>query len=278
MNFAKLPPKPVVVVFAGHDPTGGAGIQADSEAIASLGCHAATVVTALTVQDTHNVVSFESIRPALLAAQAKTLLGDITPAAFKIGMIGSAENARTIAAILEKYRTVPVVLDPVLTAGGGSALADAALRRALLDELFPLATLVTPNGPEARALAPAADTLAACAQELLAAGCRHVLISGGHEAGPEVVSRLYGGHTALARHAWPRLPGEFHGSGCTLASAIAALLAQGADIASAVDEALAYTWHALGNAQTPGHGQAIPDRFFWARSFDAKEGRWQRSN
>lgn len=273
MTFTKLPEKPVVVVFAGHDPSGGAGIQADIEAIASLGCHAATVITALTVQDTRNVSAFETVSPAMLIAQADTLLADITPAAFKIGMIGSAENARAIAAILKKHHRIPVVIDPVLAAGGGSALASSELLLALRDELFPLATLITPNSPEARALATDADTLAACAQALLAGGCAHVLITGGHEPGEEVTSRLYGGRGELSQHHWPRLPGEFHGSGCTLASAIAALLAQGADIGSAVDEALAYTWHALGNARTPGRGQKIPDRFFWTR-----QQRWQRDN
>lgn len=273
MSFAKLPHKPVVVVFAGHDPTGGAGLQADIEAIASQGCHAVTVVTALTVQDTRNVTSFEAVGAAMILAQSRTLLSDITPAAFKVGMIGSAENAHAIAGILRKHRDVPVVIDPVLAAGGGTALADEALKRALRNELFPLATLLTPNGPEARALAPEADTLAACAQELLAGGCRHVLVTGGHETGAEVIGVLYGAHREIARHAWPRLPGDFHGSGCTLASAIAALLAQGADIGSAVDEALAYTWHSLGNARMPGHGQAIPDRFFWTQRH-----RWQRTN
>jgi hydroxymethylpyrimidine/phosphomethylpyrimidine kinase len=273
MNFSKLAEKPVVVVFAGHDPTGGAGVQADIEAIASLGCHAATVVTALTVQDTRNVHRFECVTPALITAQAEALLKDIPPAAFKLGMIGSAENAHAIAAILEKYPAVPVVIDPVLAAGGGSELGGSALHDALRNALFPLASLITPNGPEARTLAADADTLSACAQALLGTGCRHVLITGGHEQGQEVISRLYATHREIARHAWPRLPGEFHGSGCTLASAIAALLARGADMASAVDEALAYTWHALGSARSPGHGQKIPDRLFWTN-----HQRWQRDN
>lgn len=273
MDFRQLPPKPVVVVFAGHDATGGAGVQADAETAASLGCHAATVVTALTVQDTHRVHAFRATDPALLADQAAALLADLAPAAFKVGMVGSAENARTIAAVLRNHPRVPVVIDPVLAGGGGGALGDGNLRDALLESLIPLAEIVTPNSPEARQLAPGADTPAACALELLARGCRHVLVTGGHEPGPEVVSRLYGAHQLIAEHAWARLPGDYHGSGCTLASAIASLLAHGADVPSAVDEALAYTWHALGNARHPGSGQAIPDRFFWTR-----QARWQRTN
>lgn len=273
MSLQALPPKPVVLVFAGHDPSGGAGIQADIEAIASGGCHAVTVITALTVQDTRNAASFEPTTPALLRAQADTLLADIEPAAIKLGMLGSSENAHVIARLLQRWRHVPVILDPVLAAGGGGALATDDLRRVLRDELLPLATLATPNTPELRALAPAADTLAAGAQALLAGGCRHVLVTGGHEPGPEVVSHLYGARGEMARHAWPRLPGEFHGSGCTLASAVAARIAHGIDLAAAVDDALAYTWYALGNARRPGRGQAIPDRFFWTAG-----GRWQRNN
>lgn len=273
MIFPTQAKKPVVVVFAGHDPTGGAGIQADIEAIAAMGCHAATVVTALTVQDTHNVVQFHCADASMLAMQANTLLKDITPAAFKIGMIGSAESARAIACILQRHPNTPAVIDPVLAAGGGSPLAGAALVSVLREQLFPLATIITPNGPEARQLAPGSDTTDACAMALLACGCRHVLITGGHDAGEEVISRLYANHREIARHAWPRLPGEFHGSGCTLASALAALLAHGADVPGATDEALAYTWHALGNARSPGHGQKIPDRFFWTQ-----QTRWQRDN
>lgn len=273
MAFSTRLEKPVVVVFAGHDPTGGAGIQADIEAIAAMGCHAATVVTALTVQDTHNVAQFHCVDASTMTLQASTLLRDITPAAFKIGMIGNAENAHAIAGILRRHPDAPVVLDPVLAAGGGSALAGAALITVLRKQLFPLATIITPNGPEARQLAPGTDTTNACAMALLACGCRHVLITGGHDSGEEIISRLYANHREIASHAWPRLPGEFHGSGCTLASALAALLAHGADLPSATDEALAYTWHALGNACSPGHGQKIPDRFFWAQ-----KNRWQRDN
>jgi hydroxymethylpyrimidine/phosphomethylpyrimidine kinase len=273
MDFTPLPERPVVLVFAGHDPGGGAGVQADIEAIGSLGCHAATLLTALTVQDTRDVRRYAPVPVELLLEQAGLLLADYRIAAVKVGMTGAPETVAAIATVLDRLPGVPVVVDPVLAAGGGTSLGGDALRTALRRHLLPRATLATPNSPEALALAPEADTPAACAQELLAGGCAHVLVTGGHDAGPEVVSTLYGNHRMIARHAWPRLPGEFHGSGCTLASACAALLAQGADIASAVDEALAYTWHALGNARRPGQGQAVPDRFFWAQG-----KRWQRSN
>lgn len=253
--------KPVVLVIAGHDPVGGAGMQADIEAIAALGAHAATAITALTVQDTRNVSSFRLTDGDLLRAQIDAILGDLAPAAVKIGMIGSAANARIIAAALRRLPGVPVVLDPVLVAGGGGTLALDDLLRVLVGELFPLATLVTPNGPEARALA-GSDTLADCAQALLRAGAAQVLITGGHEPGEQVVTRLYGTDGELDCHVQPRLPGNYHGSGCTLAAATAALLARGHGVRDAVREALAYTGRALAQAQQPGHGQAIPGRFF----------------
>ncbi|MFZ5723058.1 MAG: bifunctional hydroxymethylpyrimidine kinase/phosphomethylpyrimidine kinase [Pseudomonadota bacterium] len=255
------PHKPVVLVIAGHDPVGGAGLQADIEAVAALGCHAATAVTALTVQDTRNVSSFEVTAPELLRAQIEAVLGDLQPAAVKIGMIGSGDNARVIARLLRQHPHIPVVLDPVLVAGGGGSLAGNDLQQVLLTELLPLAAVLTPNGPEARTLA-GSDVLADCARRLAQHGAQHVLITGGHEPGDEIVTVLYGRDGELARHIHPRLPGNYHGSGCTLAAAVAALLAQGAPVGRAVGEALAYTWQTLDHAQRPGHGQAIPDRFF----------------
>lgn len=254
-------PKPVVLVIAGHDPVGGAGVQADIEAVAALGCHAATAITALTVQDTRNVSAFTVTDTALLAAQLAAILGDLAPAAVKIGMIGNGSNARVIADALRRLPGVPVVLDPVLVAGGGGSLALDDLTRVMLESLFPLATVVTPNGPEARALGNR-DALADCAQVLLAAGADHVLITGGHEAGEQVITRLYDATGELAAHASTRLPGNYHGSGCTLAASIAALLARGLPVGDAVRDALAYTRQTLLHAQHPGHGQAIPGRFF----------------
>lgn len=253
--------KPVVLVIAGHDPVGGAGVQADIEACAALGCHAATAITALTVQDTRNVSDFTVTPPSLLRAQLAAILGDLRPSAVKIGMIGSADNAREIVAALRAHPQLPVVLDPVLVAGGGGSLARADLLQVLLDELLPLATLATPNGPEARTLAGSED-LVTCAQRLLDTGLQHLLVTGGHEAGAEVISRLYDRRGEMAAHAVPRLPGDYHGSGCTLAAACAALLARGRDLPVAVSEAIDFVRDALMQAQHPGHGQAIPDRFF----------------
>lgn len=253
--------KPVVLVIAGHDPVGGAGVQADIEAVAAQGCHAATAITALTVQDTCNVSAFTVTDPALLAAQLEAILGDLKPSAVKIGMIGSAGNARVIAEALRQLPGVPVVLDPVLVAGGGGSLALDDLQQVMSGELFPLATVVTPNGPEAATLGGSHDPGAA-ARAMIAAGARCVLITGGHESGTQVVSRLYDATGLVAEHASPRLPGDYHGSGCTLAATIAARLAKGATAEDAVRDGLLYMEQALQQALRPGRGQAIPGRFF----------------
>ncbi len=256
---------PVVMVFAGNDPTGGAGIQADIEAIASMGCQAAPVITALTVQDTRNVVRVEEVMPTLIVEQARAVLEDMPVAAFKLGLLGSVENVEAIHTILKDYPHAPVVLDPILAAGGGAPLADAALRAAMMDLLFPLTTVLTPNSQEARRLAPEADTLDACAQELLSTGCEFVLITGAHESSPQVENRLYGNLRHLETFSWERLPHSYHGSGCTLASAIAGLLAQGLEPFTAVHEAQEYTWESLKHGYRLGMGQHHPNRLFWAR-------------
>ena len=142
---------PVVLSFAGNDPTGGAGMLADIEAIASMGCHAAPVITALTVQDTQNVVSFEEVDASLVMEQARAVLEDMPVACVKVGMLGSAENAAAIHTVLRDYPDIPVVLDPVLRAGGGTQLADEELLDAMIELLFPLTTVLTPNSQEALA-------------------------------------------------------------------------------------------------------------------------------
>lgn len=267
-------PPPVVMTLAGNDPSGGAGIAADMETLVSLGCHPAPVITALTVQDTHNVQALLPVAPTHVLAQARAVLEDIPVAAFKVGVIGSADNAAALRALFAAHPTIPVVLDPVLAAGGGAELASAALIQAIQTLLLPLTTVLTPNSVEARRLAPEADTLAACAMALLARGCRYVLITGGHEAelSDEVFNTLYGNNRVLETWRWPRLPGSHHGSGCTLASAIAALLAQGhapyseESIGSAIHRAQHYVWQALQASYRVGGGQQIPNRLFWANA------------
>jgi len=262
---------PVVMSFAGTDPSGGAGLQADIETLISMGCHASPVVTAVTVQDTQQLFRYQAMSPTMLIEQARAVLEDAPVSAFKIGMIGSAENAEAIQSILLDYPDVPVVLDPLISAGGGGELADNELIDAMVNLLFPLTTVLTPNSEEARAFAPEADTLDACAQELLELGSEFILITGSHENTPHVINNLYSENRLLENYTWDRLPGTFHGTGCTLAAAIAGLLAQDLPVTTAVLEAQEFTWEALNNSYRIGMGQNIPNRLFWARDDDEKE-------
>ena len=270
------PTPPLVLVFAASDPTSGAGIQADLLTLASLGCHPLTALTALTVQDSVGVDSVHPVAAELLERQARAVLEDMQVSAFKIGVLGSIENVVTVAEILSDYPDVPLVFDPVLASGRGDDLSGEEIICAMRELLLPQTTLLTPNAPEARRLAehpddenePDSDE---CARRLIALGAQYVLVTGTHESTPDVVNTLYGADGVLRRDRWARLPGSYHGSGCTLASAIAGCLAGSAGIEDAVRDAQDYTWQTLANAFHPGMGQFIPDRLFCARGDDQDE-------
>jgi len=236
--------RPCVLVFAGSDPSAGAGIAADVQAITAVGAHPLAVVTALTVQDHNRVYEVIPVAPELVLRQARALVAACRIAAVKIGIPGSAENAQTIVQVIAELRLdnseLPVVLDPVLASGHGDRLGrgDAV---AALAPLLALASVVTPNGPEAAALG------------LLES--ERALVTGGHDDGDEVVNRW-----RACSWTWPRLPGGFHGSGCTLAAALAGLLAQGWPMSEALERAQAYTHATLTAAYTIGPGQQIPLR------------------
>lgn len=254
-----------VLVFSGADPSGGAGIAADILAIHAQGAHALPVITALTVQDNERVFEVLPVEPDVLLRQARALMARVTVNAVKIGITGSAANARAIAQVVAALRAddaaLPVVLDPVLASGHGDLLSRDDAAQAL-GVLLPLVTLLTPNGPEAAALAAAygqaAETDAAA---LLAQGCRHVLVTGGHGGGDAVTNRWFSA-AGDEGQSWsrPRLPGEFHGSGCTLAAAAAGLLALGYPMAQALTRALSYSHQALAHAYAIASGQRIPRR------------------
>jgi len=245
---------PIVLTFAASDPTGGAGLQADLLTLAALGCHPLSVVTGLTVQDTRGVESLEAVASALVTRQASVLLAESKVAAFKAGVLASPDNVRAVAAIVGQHKYVPLVLDPVLASGRGDALASDAVRAALVEVLIPLTTVLTPNTLEAEQLGGA--------QRLLEAGARYVLVTGTHDDTSEVINRLYERRGLVREDRWKRLPGSYHGSGCTLASALAALLARGRAVPDAVREAQDYTWNALAAGFKSGAGQMLPDRFF----------------
>jgi hydroxymethylpyrimidine/phosphomethylpyrimidine kinase len=269
---------PIVLTFGATDPSGGAGLQADIMTIASMGCHPLSVVTAVTVQDTGGVDDILPIDAEWVSDQARAVLEDMPVAAFKIGLLGSVENIAAIAEVISDYPDIPLVFDPVLASGRGDELADEDMLDALRELLLPQTTILTPNSIEARRLIQDEDNdednpdLAECAKRIVQLGCEYVLVTGTHEHTPKVINTLYGENGLLVRSdSWARLSGIYHGSGCTLASAIASLLANGLSMNEAVKEAQEFTWQALQYAFRPGMGQHIPDRLFWARDDEEDE-------
>jgi hydroxymethylpyrimidine/phosphomethylpyrimidine kinase len=244
---------PLVLTFAASDPTGGAGLQADVLTLAALGCHPLSVLTGFTVQDTRGVELLEAIPAALVTRQARQLLAESKVAAFKVGVVGSADNVRAVAEIAAEHSHVPLVLDPVLASGRGDALAGEDVPGALLELLVPRATVATPNSLEAERLGGK--------QRLLDLGCRYVLVTGTHDHAPEVINKLYDARGLVREDRWQRLPGSYHGSGCTLASAIAGALAKGREVPEAAREAQEFTWRALAAGFRSGAGQLLPNRF-----------------
>ena len=270
---------PVVLTFAATDPTSGAGLQADILTLSSIGCHPVSVVTAITVQDTLGVDNVLVFDAEWVEAQARAVLEDMEVAAFKIGMLGSVENVAIIAEILSDYPDIPLIMDTVLASGRGDELTSEEMQGAIIDLLLPQATLITPNSLEARRLAyfdndeenDGDASLLDSATRLLGLGVEYVLVTGTHERTHDVTNTLYGNNGLIKAWQWERLPDSYHGSGCTLASAIAACLAHGLSLEEAVAEGQEYTWATLKGAFRPGMGQYIPDRLFWARDEDESE-------
>lgn len=247
--------RPCVLVCAGLDPSGGAGIQADIEAISAQGAHALPLVTALTVQDNNAVREVVPVDAGVLRRQAALLAETMPIRAVKIGIPGSPENAEAIAAIVVMLRAIrrdlPVVLDPVLASGRGDSLARGDALAALAP-LLAVTTLLVPNLPEAAALgiAPNGST---------PLPCPHVLVTGGHGEGADVINRWLSA-AGSREWRWPRLRGEFHGSGCTLASSIAARLALGDSMAQALELGQRWCDRTLAHAYAIAPGQRIPRR------------------
>lgn len=263
---------PCVMTFAATDPSSGAGLQADLLTLSSIGCYPLSVTTGITVQDTVGVESVMALDAEWVNDQARSILEDVKVSAFKLGLLGSVENVAVVAEIMADYPDIPLLIDPVLTTGRGDELSNDEMQSAICELLFPQATLITPNSIEARRLAYYEEgdevkhtSLEECAQRLLGMGAEYVLITGTHERSTDVVNSLYDVNGLVRDYHWERLPENYHGSGCTLTSAIAACLAHGLSIQDALQEAQEYTWQTLKHGFRPGMGQFIPDRFFWAR-------------
>ncbi len=255
------PPIPVLTI-SGHDPTGGAGIQADIQAILSQGCHPCSIITCLTAQDTGNVRQIHPQPAEIFREQLEVLIADIPVRAVKIGLLGSAAIARCIAAILKKLDAEIVVLDPVLCASGGKNLASRDLLEVISEDLLPLTTVITPNHHEARHLGGNSNT-ALAVEGLLSTGCQAILLTGGDEPTPLIYNTLYR-KNSIKTFSWERLPHGAHGSGCTLASSLTALLALGLPLEEASRKAQQYTWNAIKYGFCPGKGQPIPYHLFWS--------------
>jgi hydroxymethylpyrimidine/phosphomethylpyrimidine kinase len=268
---------PIVLVFAATDPSGGAGIQADILTLSSMGCHPLSVITAVTIQDTMGVEDVLPIDAEWVADQARCVLEDVPVAVFKVGLLGSVEAIAAIAEVVSDYPDIPLVLDPVLASGRGDELASEDMISAMRELLIPQTTLITPNSLEARRLAQDDSNenddpdLNECARRLLNLGCEFVLVTGTHENTVQVVNTLHDQKGVVRTDSWQRLPGIFHGSGCTLASAVAATIANGLGVPEAVRDAQEYTWQTLKFAYRTGMGQLIPDRLFWAREEEPED-------
>lgn len=263
---------PNILSVAGSDPSGGAGIQADIKAISANGGYAMAALTALTAQNTRGVSGVQLVDPGFVAAQIEAIFRDIRVDCVKIGMLGSAAIARAVAGVL-RGRDVPLVLDPVMVATSGDALASGDLAGALIADLLPLVTVLTPNLAEAAALlggAMATDRagMAAQAQALRGLGAQAVLLKGGHLGGASSPDLLLSAQGAVWLDA-PRIDSRnAHGTGCTLSAALATQLALTGDLPDAARGAKAYTLGALRGAArlSVGQGNGPTDHFFHHRA------------
>lgn len=256
---------PVVMVIGGMDPSGGAGLCADIQTLTAMGCHAAPVVTALTVQDTAAVTSFQLVDVGLIQAQMKAVLDDMTISAVKTGMLGSREIISVVVSILSRHTDIPLVVDPVISSNNNQSLSEDSLAKSINELLLPIATLITPNIPEAAILAGKKITENVDADEYAALiyspgdQCEY-MITGTHSETTEVVNRYYRQGRLVREWAWHRLQFEYHGSGCTLASAITAGIAHGLEMEQALEQAQQLVIKSLLSGFRPGHGQYIPNR------------------
>lgn len=260
---------PVALTVAGSDPSGGAGIQADLKTFAALEVYGAGVITAVTVQNTRGVSAVHPLAPEVVADQLDAVLSDLAPQAVKTGMLGSAAVVEAVAAGLRRQPAEFLVVDPVLAAGGGEPLLEPDARSILVRELFPLATLVTPNLPEARVLTgDEKGSPGELLRRMVDLGAAGVLLKGGHGEGEDVVDLLWEGDRVMELRR-PRVETDCtHGTGCALAAAVAAFLARGRDLEDAALEAGDYVHRALETAWPLAQGRGPLHHLhpFWGRS------------
>ncbi len=259
---------PIAVTIAGSDSSGGAGIQADLKTFSALGVYGASVITALTAQNTCGVTAIHDVPPDFIAAQIDAVFSDLNVGAVKIGMLSQPETIEAVAAGLDRHKARNVVLDPVMIAASGDRLLAPEAIAVLRHVLIPRALLITPNLPEAAALLDASlattePEMREQAEKLLGQGARAVLIKGGHAEGAESVDFLVEATTVARLSAGRIATSNTHGTGCTLSSAIAAGLAKGLDLSEAVREAKAYVTAAIAASDRlrVGHGHGPVHHF-----------------
>jgi hydroxymethylpyrimidine/phosphomethylpyrimidine kinase len=262
---------PKILTFAASDPTGGAGIQADLMTQTSLGCYPLCVLTAITCQDTSGVSDVLPIDPSIVEKQARLILNETKIDVIKCGVMASEENIKVISEIIKDYPDVPVVIDPILSSGRGDNLALGDSLQLMIRHLFPLAEIITPNVNEAakiisnKNISEIDEDLLFIGKSLMDLGPKNALITAAdYQVDKKTLTNtLFCQDGGIFNFDHERLPQSFHGSGCTLASAIAAYLAQGMSIHTAVEEAQKFTIDTLKNGLVNGNGQLIPNRFFW---------------
>jgi hydroxymethylpyrimidine/phosphomethylpyrimidine kinase len=250
---------PIALTIAGSDSSGGAGIQADLKTFAALGVYGASVITALTAQNTQGVTGIHLVPADFVAAQIDAVFSDLAVKAVKIGMVAQSATIDAIAAGLARWSPGPVVLDPVMVATSGDRLLAADAVDALRTKLIPRAALLTPNLPEAAALldepiASSETAIASQGRRLLAMGCGAVLIKGGHGQGAQSIDYLVSGNGVIALAALRIATENTHGTGCSLSSAIAAGLAKGDELETAVRNAKAWISAAIATGVSLGVG------------------------
>jgi len=253
--------QPVLMTINSHDPSGGAGLVADIETAASLGCHCVSAITALNVRDTQDLKDRQSTDSALLIEQTRAALEDSAVDAIKLGDIATIAQAEAIHTILVDYPEIPVVLDPVLHHGAEDGDVDAAVRLLLL----PRASLAILSTEHLHQLATCGDTLSARVQELLEFGCEHLLVTGASHDHNKTINQLYSDRGVTKEYTWELLPQVFHGAGSTLSAAVTAYLAHGFDLLEALQQGQQFTWQALAQARRQGMGYLLPDRLYWCR-------------
>lgn len=258
--------QPIILTVSHHDPSGSAGIAADTETAASLGCHCASVVAAISIGDTRQLASVIPVEESLLIEQTRAILEDMPIAAIKIGYLGSIENVNALHSILRDYSHIPLIIDPDANLVEKHGSLAPALWDALGHLLLPLATLVAPNRREVRAMAGEADIHHAQAQELLESGCRYLLLTGVRNTEQQLENRLYDERGLVRNFHWQHMPSTSYHSCGTLTSAITCHIAHGLSMLEAVKRGQHFAWNAMADSRQLGMGRPIPDRFFWVRN------------